>query len=97
VATVASGYADGYHRLLSNHSCAYFGDTKVPLIGRVTMDMLCFDISTVPEAALANTNHLTLLGDRDGIRVDDLATRAQTIGYEILTSIGARVKREYVN
>ena len=95
IATIESGYADGYHRMLSNHSCAYLGDIKVPLIGRVTMDMVCFDVSDVPPEALESATHLTLLGDRDGIRVDDLAQRAQTIGYEILTSIGNRVKRMY--
>lgn len=93
IATVASGYADGYLRYLSNKGVGYLGAHRVPLIGRVTMDMLCFDISTVPESEI--TPHITLLGDRDGIRVDDLAATANTIGYEILTRIGSRVKRVY--
>ena len=96
IATVASGYADGYLRHLSNRSVGYVGDIKVPLIGRVTMDMLCFDVSAVPESALHEGAPLTLLGDKDGIRVDDVATAAGTIGYEVLTRIGPRVKRFYL-
>lgn len=95
VATVASGYADGYLRALSNNSIGYLGEHRVRLLGRVTMDMLCFDVSHVPESALAEGASITLLGDRDGIRVDDLADAAGTIGYEILTRIGPRVKRVY--
>ena len=95
IATVASGYADGYLRHLSNKAVAYVGSHRVKLIGRVTMDMLCFDVSQVPEALLREGAPITLLGDQDGIRVDDVATAAETIGYEILTRIGNRVKRVY--
>ena len=96
IATVASGYADGYLRSLSNRGVAYLGPHRVKLLGRVTMDMLCFDVTEVPQAELHEGARVTLLGDRPGIRVDDLANAAGTIGYEILTRIGPRVKREYV-
>lgn len=96
IGTIASGYADGYLRHLSNKGIGYIGEHKVTLLGRVTMDMLCFDISTVPESAAHEGAYITLLGDRDGIRVDDVATAAGTIGYEILTRIGPRVKRVYI-
>jgi alanine racemase len=96
IATVASGYADGYLRHLSNTGVGYVGDIKVPLLGRVTMDMLCFDVSALPESALHEGASITLLGDKDGIRVDDVATAAGTIGYEVLTRIGPRVKRVYI-
>ena len=95
IATIASGYADGYLRYLSNKGIGYIGEHRVSLIGRVTMDMLCFDVSNVPQTALDAATHITLLGDADGIRVDDVANAAGTIGYEILTRIGARVKRIY--
>lgn len=95
IATVASGYADGYPRILSNHSAAYLGKHKVKLLGRVTMDMLCFDVSQVPEAELGEGKRLTLLADKPGVTVDDIAHAAQTIGYEIFTRIGPRVKRLY--
>lgn len=96
IATVMSGYADGYLRHLSNRAVAYVGEHRVPLLGRVTMDMLCFDVTQVPESLLTEGAPLTLLGDADGIRVDDVADAAGTIGYEILTRIGPRVKRIYI-
>ena len=96
IATIASGYADGVLRSLSNKAAGYIGKHRVPLIGRVTMDMLCFDVSAVPEPDLNTATHIELLGDRDGIRVDDVAEAAGTIGYEILTRIGTRVRRVYV-
>jgi alanine racemase len=95
IATVASGYADGYLRHLSGKGVGYLGEHRVPLIGRVTMDMLCFDVTGVPESAAHEGAMLTLLGDKAGIRVDEVAQAADTIGYEILTRIGARVKRVY--
>lgn len=95
IATVASGYADGYLRYLSNKAVGYIGEHKVNLLGRVTMDMLCFDVTNVPESAAHEGAQLTLLGDRDFIRVDDVANAAGTIGYEVLTRIGSRVKRVY--
>lgn len=96
IATIASGYADGYFRYLSNKGTAYLGEHKISLLGRVTMDMLTFDVTHVPEALLHEGAEITLLGDKDGIRVDDVADAAGTIGYEILTSIGNRVRRDYV-
>lgn len=95
IATVASGYADGYLRHLSGRAVGYVGEHKVALVGRVTMDMLCFDVTAVPEALTREGAPLTLLGDAPGIRVDDVAAAAQTIGYEILTRIGSRVARVY--
>lgn len=97
IATVASGYADGYLRNASGHGAVgYLGNHKVPLVGRVTMDMLCFDVSEVPESEAHEGAHITLLGDRDGIRVDDVATHAQTIGYEVLCALGNRLERKYI-
>jgi len=95
IATVASGYADGYLRHMAPDAIAYIGEHPIKLVGRVTMDMLCFDVSNVPEALLQEGVPVMLLGDKDGIRVDDLAACAGTIGYEILTRIGARVGRVY--
>lgn len=95
IATIASGYADGYLRMLTGAAVAYLGDYAVPLTGRVTMDMLSFDVSAVPETALQAATHLELLGDKNGIRVDELAAKAGTIGYEVFTRIGARVRRIY--
>lgn len=96
IATVATGYADGYLRSASGQAVGYAGSHKVPLVGRVTMDMLCFDVTDVPEGDVQAGRMITLLGDKDGIRVDDLAHHAGTIGYEVLTRLGPRLAREYI-
>jgi alanine racemase len=96
IATVASGYADGYLRALSHKAVGYIEQYQLPLIGRVTMDMLSFDASAVPEKLRNSAQNITILGDKDGIRVDDLADKAGTIGYEIFTRIGPRVQRVYI-
>lgn len=94
IATVAIGYADGIFRSLSNNLSGFVGDVQVPLVGRVTMDMLTFDISAVPEAALAQHHRITLIDERQD--VDAVADKAGTIGYEIFTRLGRRVRRDYV-
>lgn len=92
IATVASGYADGFFRSLTGKAVGYVNGKQVPLVGRVTMDMLCFDVSG---AEAEEGDEIVLLGDYDGIRVDDIADALGTIGYEILCAIGNRVKRVY--
>ncbi|MGE4481192.1 alanine racemase [Acidocella sp.] len=91
IATVGVGYADGLHRTLSNRATAYFDDTPVPLVGRVSMDLATFDVTDVP----ANPGDmLVLLDARHG--ADELGQEAETIGYEILTSLGRRYQRRYL-
>ena len=92
IATVAAGYADGWPRSLSNRGSAYLGDVRVPVIGRVSMDLLTLDITHVP-AAIRPGAMVELLGDR--LPVDDVAEAAGTIGYEILTRLGHRYHRVY--
>jgi alanine racemase len=93
LATVAAGYADGLLRALSNRGHGYAGGIEVPIIGRVSMDLITFDISAVPEDAVAPGDYIDLLCDRH--TVDDLADEAGTIGYEILTALGQRYRRIY--
>jgi len=93
VATVAVGYADGWLRSLSRRGCAFVGDTRVPLLGRVSMDLVAFDVSAVDPALARPGMTLELLGPNYG--VDDAAAHAGTIGYEILTALGARHHRIY--
>jgi len=91
IATIGVGYADGYHRALSNAAHAYFDDAPVPLVGRVSMDLATFDVTDVP----ANPGDpLLLLGPHHG--ADALAAEAGTIGYEILTALGRRYQRRYI-
>ncbi len=93
IATVAVGYADGWLRSLSSRGCGYIGATRVPLLGRVSMDLLTFDVSAVDPALSCPGMTIELLGSRYG--VDDAAADAGTIGYEILTALGARYHRVY--
>ncbi len=90
IAVLAAGYADGLPRTLSNHAILWDGDTPCPLVGRVSMDLITVDISH-----LASIPHwLEILGDHQSI--DELASIAGTISYEILTSLGARFERRYM-
>ncbi|MCL4189944.1 MAG: alanine racemase [Rhodobacteraceae bacterium] len=90
IATLGAGYADGIPRTLSNRATLYAGAIACPLVGRVSMDLVTVDVThldAVPEA-------LDLIGPSQG--VDALAEAAGTIGYEILTGLGARLSRVHL-
>ena len=89
IATVASGYADGIIRAMGAQASLFANDTRVPIAGRISMDMIGVDVTDAPELP----NALELLGRHQS--VDTLAGNAGTIGYEILTSLGARYTRRY--
>ena len=98
LAVVAVGYADGYLRAASSSDAAPGADAIVAgkrckLAGRVSMDLLAIDITELPDGAARRGDLATLIGDE--ISVDDLATAAGTIGYEVLTSLGRRYHRVY--
>jgi alanine racemase len=96
IATLAIGYADGYHRALSDGgSCCYFSGFRLPILGRITMDFIMVDITKVPEQYLANFSYVEVMGAN--ITVDEIAKRAKTIGYEILTSLQNRYNRFYIS
>ena len=91
IATVAAGYADGLTRRYSGKATLWDGETPVPVVGRVSMDLITADVSHLREIPRA----LDLIGPMQG--VDDLADVAGTIGYEVLTSLGHRYARRYVS
>lgn len=93
IATAAVGYADGYLRSLGNRGAGYVGNQRVPLVGRVSMDLITFDVTGLPSEMAAPGAGIELIGGQ--MTVDDLAAAAGTIGYEILTSLGARYARVY--
>ncbi|MEL6548706.1 MAG: alanine racemase [Pseudomonadota bacterium] len=90
IATVSGGYADGLIRAVGRDASLYAGDRACQLVGRVSMDLITVDVTDLPEVPDA----LDILCHAQ--RVDDLATSAGTIGYEILTSLGARYTRRYI-
>lgn len=90
IATVSVGYADGYPRALGNRGAAHFDAQAVPLVGRVSMDLTTFDVT---ETRAAPGDWLELIGP--SMPVDEVAARADTNGYEILTQLGCRYTRIY--
>jgi alanine racemase len=101
IATLATGYADGYLRAAGRLTdkdkrplaTTYIGDTPAPVVGRVSMDLLTVDVSNVAEAAAQPGGYAELIGDH--FSADDLADVAGTIGYEVLTRLGQRHHRIY--
>lgn len=93
IAIVQLGYADGWPRALSNQGHAFIGGHKVPVAGRISMDMLALDVSALPESQLTPDSHAEFINAQQ--TVDDIAAACDTIGYEIFTRIGQRVKRVY--
>lgn len=89
VATIAAGYADGLIRAMGPKASLTFNGHKLPVLGRVSMDLITVDVTTLPEAP----DHLQMLGAHQ--TVDAVAEFAGTIGYEVLTSLGARYDRVY--
>lgn len=92
IATVAAGYADGYLRGLSNRGVAHWQRQPLPMAGRVSMDLLTFDATDHP--ALAVGDLVQLIGP--DFPPDAVATAAGTNGYEVLTSLGPRYTRRYL-
>jgi alanine racemase len=95
LATIGVGYADGFMRALSNRGGAYIGDRRAPIVGRVSMDLLTIDISDIPEDHAQPGSWVDLIGPHNP--VDRVAAEAGTIGYEILTSLGRRYHRRYLD
>jgi alanine racemase len=97
VATLSAGYADGYSRHLSNREAAVLVRGKrCPLLGRVTMDLMMIDVSQIKDAAVGDEVVLMGRQDDEEISTTELAERADTITWEIITRIGSRVRRVYV-
>ncbi|MBT6096484.1 MAG: alanine racemase [Rhodospirillaceae bacterium] len=94
IATVATGYADGYLRSLSDTGYGFISGIRVPVLGRVTMDMIMLDVSEIAEDKCRPGMWVELIGSH--VTVDDVAAAAGTIGHEIMTSIGARYHRRYI-
>ncbi len=94
LAVLGVGYADGYPRCLGNRGVAAVGGVRVPVVGRVSMDLVCIDVSSLPPSAVRVGDWAELIGAT--ISVDEVAAAAGTISYEILTRLGSRLAREYV-
>lgn len=92
IATIALGYADGFLRSGSNKAKLYCHDKPCDVLGRVSMDLISIDVDHIE--GIKQGDWVEVLGHNQG--VDELAKAAGTIGYEILTNLGARYKRHYI-
>ena len=90
------GYADGYKYSLSNRSSVLICGKRCPVRGRVSMDQISVDVTHVPEVGVGDTATLIGSDGSETITVEELADRAATITYDILTGIGPRAQRDYV-
>lgn len=106
LAVVALGYADGYLRSASGDGVplrraaeheagaeGWLDGYRVPVCGRVSMDLTTFDVSQVPDAVLERAEWIELFGSN--VALDEVARACGTIGYELLTGLGARYSRIY--
>lgn len=97
IATLPLGYADGYRRLFSNRAQVLVRGQRAPVVGRVSMDLTTIDVTDIRN--VQQGDEVMLLGRQGSgaIGADELASWANTISYEIFTSIGARVPRIHKN
>jgi alanine racemase len=95
VATIALGYADGYFRILINRTHVHLAGQRVPVIGRISMDLSTIDVTDVPEANSQPGASVEVLGAH--MSPDDLAEHARTNAYEIMTALGRRYARAYID
>lgn len=95
IATIPVGYADGYHRRLSNTGEMLVRGKRVPIAGRISMDLITLDVTDVADVAVGD--EVVLLGHQGGeeISAEELAKKLDTISYEVFCSVGARVPRVY--
>ncbi|MYH58636.1 MAG: alanine racemase [Boseongicola sp. SB0675_bin_26] len=90
VATISAGYADGLLRAAAPGAVVFAGHTPCPVVGRISMDLVTVDVSGLHKVPAS----LQVIGPNAS--VDDFAEAADTIGYEILTSLGTRYERVYL-
>jgi len=96
IALAMCGYGDGYRRSFGNRAHVLVRGRRAPVVGRVSMDMAMIDVSAIPGVAQGEV--VTFLG-RDGeerVDADELASLADTISWEVLTAVTARVPRLYL-
>lgn len=95
IATIATGYADGFNRLLSNKGFVMIDGRKAPVVGRICMDQIMVDVTDIPDVKMGDS--VVLLGKSGGLsyNADDMARDLGTIGYEVICNITKRVQRFY--
>ena len=97
IATVTTGYADGYNRLLSNKGHVLIKGQRAPIVGRICMDQMLIDVTDIEDVNVSDK--VVLIGKSGDVTytADDMAKDLGTIGYEVLCNISKRVQRFYIN
>jgi len=95
IATVSVGYADGYPRSLGNQGFAVLDGKKIPVVGRVSMDLITLDVSEIAPDKAAVGCEVEILGGN--VSPVELASAAGTVDYELLTRLGRRYHRRYID
>lgn len=95
IATISTGYADGYPRALSNKGWVLIRGKECPIVGKICMDMMMVDVSEVLGVEVGDVAVLIGKSEEKELYADCLAQWADTISYEILTGISSRVARIY--
>ena len=100
IATIAAGYADGLFRSLSAGDgeiggCVFINGLRAPVVGRVSMDLITVDVSGVDFAGVKRGDWVTLIGP--DLPIELVGASASTIGYEVLTNLGRRFARVYLD
>jgi alanine racemase len=95
VAVLPVGYADGFHRLLSNRGRVILRGEYAPVVGRVSMDLTTIDVTAIPGVDIGDEVILIGQSNQKSIDAGDHARLCETIPYEILCSISKRVPRVY--
>lgn len=97
IGTIPVGYADGFFRCMSHRGEVLVRGRRVPVVGTVCMDMCMVDLTGVPEAQVGDEVVILGTSGQDRLLADDMASWCDTISYEILCALGARVPRHYLN
>ena len=94
IAVLGVGYADGYPRNLSNLGFAIFNQTKLPIVGKISMDYITVDLTALQENKIKEGDWVELIGEN--IKIELISSLSETIEYEILNNLGYRLKKSYI-
>lgn len=97
IAVIPVGYADGYDRRFGNNAEVLIRGRRAPVVGAISMDVVTIDVTDIENAAIGD--EVVLIGSQgeDEISADELASRIDTIPYEVLCRVGKRVSREHTD
>ncbi len=97
IATIPVGYGDGYGVVMSNRGEALIRGRRVPIVGRISMDMCTVDVTDIPHCEIGDEVVLMGRQGEEYISAGEIAEKAGTISYEILCALGKRAPRVFVD